>query len=252
MKRIARRGVVLQGGPGDHRPFVKDLWYTDRPDAPPIRVGFWNVHHGTNARQARPMFAQLVDELGIDLFIGNEIKRRSGILDLLRDDFGMRVRHAEPEFAIAAASDRFTVVRSRPLVMSEHDYWLERNMALAVVLHDRLADTRLKAISQHPPAHVVRKSHPTHHNVLAVHRDVAERNARIARQSTMPVLIGRDSNIDPRRDRPVHGGDWDWAYRGYDYIRSPEPTHGGPKHGRHIDELLTSGLSAAPPRGGSR
>lgn len=241
-------GAVLGRGPSDHRPFARDLWYVAHPGAPAVRTGFWNVHHGTRAPQARPNFERLIEDFGVQLLILNEVKRRSGILEMLRDDFGMRVRYSSPEFAIAVDAARFEVVRSRTLVMSEHDYWLDRNEALAVVLQDRKVDTQLKAIAQHPPAHIVRRTHPTFDNVLRVHKDVATRNARIARNSAMPVVIGRDSNIDPEKDRPVFRGDWDWAYRGFDYVRSPEATFGQRDRGRHIDELLTNRMRTNPPK----
>lgn len=252
MRTIPRRGLVLDNGPSDHRPFVKDLWYANRPSAPPVSVGFWNANHGTNARQARPTFYRMVHGLGVDLLILNEIKARSGIVDMLHDDFGYGVRWHAPEFAIAWDRERFGYVRSRPLVMSEHDYWLDRNEALRVVLHDGLADIDLKAISEHPPAHITLRHEPTFDNVLAVHRDVAARNARIARHSRMPLVIGRDSNIDPAKDRPVFGGGWGWAYAGpLTYVRSPEATFGDREHGRHIDELLIRGLLVAPHGGQS-
>lgn len=254
MAELVARGLVLDRGPSDHSPFVKPLWYTNRPEAPPVRVVFWNANHGTNDTRARPTFRRLVDDYGVHLLILNEIKQRSGIVDMLRDDFGLGVRWTAPEFAVAWSRDRFDFIRDRPLVMSEHDYWLERNEALAVVLHDTVADIDLKAISQHPPAHIARRRHKTFPNVLAVHKDVAARNARIMRNSQMPTVIGRDSNIDPRKDRPVLGRDWAWAYRGpLGYVRAPAPTHGGRQHGRHIDELLINdGLQAAPPQGGTR
>lgn len=241
MTTVPQRGLVLGRGPSDHSPLVKDLWYTDHPDAPPFRVGFWNVNHSTKERRARPTFKRL-QRLGVDVLIMNEVKARSGIVDMLHDDMGFGIRWHAPEFAIAWSRVRFGYLRSRPLVLSEHDYWLDRNEGLTVVLIDHLAGSELRVISEHPPAHISRRSHATFDNVLAVHKDIAAANQRIAEHSRMPVVIGRDSNIDPIKDRPVVGNDWAWAYRGLDYFRAPEPTRGG----RHIDELLIHDLRATP------
>jgi hypothetical protein len=242
---IPVKGLVLDRGPSDHSPFVKPLWYAKHPDAPPVTVGFWNVEHSTNERQARPTFEDMLD-LGVDLLILNEVKARSGIVDMLHDDLGLGIRWHAPEFAIAWSRARFGYLHSRPLVMSPDDYWLDQNEALAVVLLDHESGSQLKAVSEHPPAHISRAKDPTFDKVLAVHRDVGVRNALLAKHSRMPLVIGRDSNIDPVHDRPVYTHSWGWAYpKALDYVRSPAPTRGKV---RHIDELLTRGLLAEPPK----
>lgn len=237
--RMRRRGKVLAKGPSDHRPFVKDFWFSDAKDSR-FRAAFWNVHHGTTAAQAKPIFAE-IKRMGTDLIILNEVKRKSGIIALLKA-MGYMTAYNGPEFAIAWRPGAFDYIRDRDLVVSEHDYWLDRNEALFVALRHVATGQLLWAISEHTPAHISRRNHPTFNNVLEVHKEVSERNAKIsarAKRKGASVLIGRDGNIDPRKDRPVWNGTWDWVYEGYRYVRSPKPTFGAK---RHIDEMLVVNL----------
>lgn len=234
--KIPTKGVVLAKGPSDHKPFVRDLWFNRKTESR-FRVGFWNVHHGTTAKQARPTFMQM-KTMGVDLIIMNEVKRHSGILSLLRE-MGYGTAYNDPEFAIAWRKDAFEFRRDNDLVLSEENYWLDRNEALSVILEHKATGLLLRVISEHPPAHISRPDHATFDNVLEVHKDIGERNAKIANRTKIAALIARDSNIDPVRDRPVHQGNWRWAYEGWKYVRSPEPTFGSR---RHIDEMLVNGL----------
>jgi hypothetical protein len=243
--KIPVAGLVLSKGPSDHAPFVKDFWFSAR-DESRFRVGFWNLNHGTNANEASPLLSKM-KKLGCGLLILNEVKRSRGILELLRG-LGYEVAYNDPEFCVAWLPRLWEDRWDRDLVLSEHDYWLSRNEALLVRLEHKPTGRELKAISEHLPAHIVRRDHPTFENVLEVHKDAAQKNAKLAERTPddVAILIGRDSNIDPKRDRPVYRDTWDWAYKGYDYVRSPDPTHGG---SRHIDEFLTKGLRSRPAKG---
>lgn len=233
---IPAKGLVLAKGPSDHAPFIKDFWFGTNKHSR-FRAGFWNVHHGTSAKEAKPTFERMKG-LGVELLILNEVKRKSGIISLLRR-MGYVTAYTEPEFLIAWLPQAFDYRRDRGIVLSEHDYWLDRNEALSVVLSHNATGELLRVIDQHLPAHISRPSHPTFDNVLEVHKDAAKRNEKIAERTGFAVLIGRDSNIDPKNDRPVYQGTWAWAYKGYQYVRSPKPTHGA---SRHIDEFLIDGL----------
>jgi hypothetical protein len=190
----------------------------------------------------------MMKNMGVDLLVLNEVKRRSGIISTLRD-LGYATAYNDPEFLIAWLPASFEFVNERDMVLSEHDYWLSRNEGLSVTLRHKKADRKVRVIDEHPPAHISRPNHPTFPNVLEVHKDVAAKNERMSKRSDetgVPVLIMRDSNIDPLKDRPVYQDSWKWAYRGYKYVRSPEPTFGSR---RHIDEALIHGLHARRPLG---
>lgn len=253
---IPTRGLVLEGGTSDHRPFLKDLWYSapGMRAADPVRFCTFNCAKGdVGDRGRRDDLDKVVERIldfEPDILGWQEVKPGDGILRFLRD-VGYRVRYESPEFLVAGHRRRFDVVKWSGLIMSEHNYWLDRNEALSVVFEDKLVGVDLRAISSHPPAHIVRKDHPTWQNVYEVHKDVAARRRRIARngvKNNLPTVDMRDSNIDPRKDRPAVGRNWDWAYFNgpMKYIRAPEPTHGG-ANGRHIDEMGCVLMSRTPP-----
>jgi hypothetical protein len=243
---IPLEGVVLDGGKSDHNPYIRRLWYDQRPGAPGVTFCTFNIHR-MNANELEPVWERIL-RYSPDVLGWQEVKAGKGVLKMIQRA-GYHVEWEGPEFMVAYERERFNIAKSRDLVMSEHDYWLERNEALLVKAWDRHAEIYLKTISSHPPAHIVRRTHPSFENVLEVHKDVARKEERIAENSPGPVVVLRDSNIDPHRDRPVHNGTWSWAYRGYRYFRAPEGTHGR-RDGRRIDEIKGSRMSATPVRKG--
>lgn len=235
--KIPAKGVVLPKGPSDHHPFVKDFWLSRDKDSQ-FRVGFWNAAK-VSATKANGTIAEM-QSMGCDLIVLNEAKRKSGIIALLRKR-GYHTAYNDPEFLIAWLPGTFEFVNDRDMVMSDHDYWRDKNEALSVVLRRKIVNEKVRVIDEHPPAHVSRPSHPSFDKVLEVHKDVAAKNEKIAKRTTerrIAALIARDSNIDPRKDRPVYQGSWKWAYKGWKYHRAPEPT----RQNRHIDEMLSVGL----------
>lgn len=246
--RVPPQGVVLDGGPSDHDPYLRRLYYTQRPDAPGVVFCTFNIRRSSR-RQLQPVFDRIM-RYEPDVLGWQEVKPGDGIFEMV-SAAGFVWRYEGPEFLVAYHRDRFLIANERSLVMSEHDYWLERNEALLVKAWDRQAEIFLKTVSSHPPAHIVKRTHPSFENVLEVHLDVARKEARIARNSPGPVAVLRDSNIDPLRDRPVHDGNWKWAYRDYEYFRAPEGTH-GPPNSRRIDEIKGSKLTARRPGKGQR
>ncbi len=123
--------------------------------------------------------------------------------------------------------------------MSTEEYWAGVNRALLLVLADRSKGGRhIKLMSYHPPAHVQSPKHVTNEKVMRVHRQFAEKRARIALRGDLPFLSQGDSNIDPQRGWKPKGG-WDFMFGDpLTYLRPKSPTHGQ----RTIDEFMARKL----------
>lgn len=248
---VQRASKVLDSGPSDHRPVLMDLALRESPRQRAIHVAVWNVNHDTNAREAAPVFERIMAH-DPDVLILQEIQRdKDGILPFLSKEYNLRYRHGEPEFAVCwQGRGRFTYRRHFVPVMSKTPYWLEHNRALVVVLEDSVTDEVIEFASEHPPAHVQAPGHVTHDKVMKVHHEFVDKRhqlVRKAREKGYHSCWAGDSNIDPLIGWEPPGG-WDWAYdrkqSGLNYVRAPEPTHGG--H-RHIDEgQISDGLVSKP------
>lgn len=191
-----------------------------------------------NRDQITPIFKRVLNDGPVDIFGLQEVKIGDGIEGMLRD-WGYRTLYNTPEFCLAAGP-RFTILREAELVMSEEDYWLERNEALVGVVVDTETGRMLKCLIGHPPAHIADKSHPSWENVYEVHKDYVQRANAIGRNSKMEVITFEDTNIDFVKDKPVVGNDWGWWFDGpFKPNRAPSGTHGG-EDSRRIDFLRTT------------
>lgn len=205
----------------------------------PVKVATWNVNHFTSGSEALPTLRTL-KKADVEILFLQEVKLNRGILQVL-NRLGYKVRHARPEFAIAWDPHRFEYISGHPVVMSEKDYWLDRNKALVVVLRDRRSHDRLKLISYHPPAHVQVPSHPTHDEVMPVLRDADRKWDKIARRTKFPTLGCGDINVDYNKGW-APPDDWEFLRDPpYNVHIAPEPTHGN----RRIDECRDDGFYRA-------
>jgi exonuclease III len=199
-----------------------------------------------NRTQITPIFERVFNDGPVDIWGLQEVKVGDGIENMMRD-WGYKTAYNTPEFCLAIGP-RFTLLRENELVMSEEDYWLERNEALVGVVVDTETGRMLKLLIGHPPAHIADKSHPSWENVYEVHKDYVQRANAIGRNSKMEVITFEDANIDFVRDNPVVGKDWGWWFDGpYKPNRAPSGTHEN-ENGRRIDYLRTTdGLAVAAP-----
>lgn len=197
-----------------------------------IRAVTFNVHRAEPTRAVRAVFRELDQERRRNLYLLQEVKARTGLVDMLREDFALGVVHVEPEFAVAFDRERFEHIRHRRILMSPVRYWTI-NYALLVILRDNATGRRLKVVSYHPPAHVQVPKHPTFPKVSRVLRDWDDRIDTLARRSRTAVLAGGDLNVDTGKGWHPRGG-WGWLTDGpLDQVRAPRPTHGK----RRIDDF---------------
>lgn len=191
-----------------------------------------------NREQITPIFERVLNDKPVDVFGLQEVKIGDGIEPMLKD-FGFVTAYNDPEFCLAVGP-RFTLLRDRDLVMSEEDYWLERNEGLVGVAVDNKTGKLIKFLIGHPPAHIADKTHPSWDNVYEVHKDYVQRANAIGRNSKMEVMTFEDNNIDFVKDRPAVGNDWGWFFDGpFKPNRAPSGTHGG-EDSRRIDYLRTT------------
>lgn len=206
------------------------------PNSPLIRAVNWNVNHSSDADDVRPMIKKIIKNRRPNYWALQEVQGDDGIAELLRDEFGLAVRRVEPEFLIAVDPTRFKFLHTHAAIMSEHDYWKERNLAQVSLLWDNEVETKLRGMSYHPPAHVQVPKHVTFDNVMQVHRDFAKKHRQIAlRGKDVPFISSGDSNIDPKRGwKPKDGWDW-WFGDPLRYVPPVSATHG---KARMIDQFM--------------
>lgn len=198
-----------------------------------IRACTWNVNHDSRAADVAATIGETV-ERGVDLWLLQEVKRRSGIVEWLRGE-GLGVCYVEPEFAIAWRRDRFKYVRHSRVLMSPTRYWT-LNYALKAKLWDIPAGRPLKVITYHPPAHVQAPRHVTFPRVSKVLREWDASLDRIGRRSRPRVLAGGDDNVDEHKGWHPQGG-WGFLLDGrLTQVAAPRPTRGG----RRIDDFRTN------------
>lgn len=202
-----------------------------------FRACTWNVHHSNGNKEIAP-FAKKFADLGVDIFLLQEVKPRKGALDPFTR-LGYRSKYASPEFAIAWRPERFEYIRSRKLLMSPLRYWT-LNYALTVVLRDKRTGKKvLRTLTYHPPAHVQRPEHVTFNKVTAVLHDVVKKWNRISRRGNIDAhLYGGDDNVDENTGWSPKGG-WDFMVNGpLEQVQAPRGTHGN----RQIDDFRIRGL----------
>jgi hypothetical protein len=233
------RGRVLDGGPSDHRPFIRDLWV--------IMLGAWvRVVTFNLAKHNAIELANVIGSihrLRPSIWLLQEVKRHGhGQRDpvkLLRS-LGYRVIYVRPEFAIAIDRELWSFRRHWRALMSPVEYWTINYALVSVLEH---ADTGLlvKAVSAHPPAHVQAPKHPSWSKVWRVLHDWAEKARRLARRGwgrVDAVIMGLDLNVDTDTGWSPPAG-WGFIDEGaLELINPPKPTRGG----RGIDVLMTRGI----------
>lgn len=226
---------TLPAGPSDHKPIVCDFDYSARRLHMPFRAAGWNSR-SPKLTAASTRVLNAIAETKPHIVTWQESSQQ--LLDYFGRHHGFRHRFAEPEFGVSWNPGRFEYVRHHRTLMSPVEYWTI-NYALVVVLRDVLADTELKVLSYHFPAHVQVPKHPSHAKVMAVHRDAAAKRRRMAQASPMPFLSQGDSNIDPLHGwAPEDGWDWQFDREPLQYVRPGDFTSGR----RVIDEWNVAGL----------
>ena len=205
--------------------------------APSFDVVTFNIEKH-NRDQIFPVFERMLNDAPVDIFGLQEVKIGDGIEPMLKE-LGYVTAYNDPEFCLAVGP-RFTLLRDRDIVFSEHDYWLDQNEGLVGVATDTQTGKLIKLVIGHPPAHIKDRSHVTWDNVYEVHTDYVRRINTIGRESKMEVITFEDTNSDFVKDDPVVGANWGWWYDGpFKPNRAPEGTHGG-LDGRHIDYVRTT------------
>lgn len=240
------KGRVLEGGPSDHRPFIRDLWL--------IVIGAWvRVVTFNTAKHSAVELANVfgtVHRLRPSIWLLQEVKRhgfgKHDPVKLLRR-LGYRVIYVRPEFAIAIDPGLWRFNRHWRALMSPVKYWTI-NYALVSVIEWLETDQLVKAVSAHPPAHVQRPSHPSWAKVMHVLHDWADKARRIARRHAdrvAAVIMGLDLNVDTDKGWHPPGG-WGFIDEGaLELINPPTPTRGG----RGIDVLMVDGIDIDKERG---
>jgi hypothetical protein len=201
-----------------------------------FRAMTWNVHHSSTGKELAPKVNQFIDELGVDIFLLQEVKPSKNALDPFQKK-GYRWRYASPEFAIVWNPNRFKYVKHRKVLMSPIKYWT-LNYALIVTLEDLRTGNRVRCMSYHPPAHVQAPKHVTFQKVSTVLRDVVKKWNRLAKRGPRYDLYGGDDNVDENTGWSPKG-DWDFMLNGpLTQIQAPRGTHGK----RQIDDFRVRNL----------
>lgn len=235
--------VVLTGGPSDHRPFIQSFRFTDGGGG--FTAATYNLHRSTG-NELEGMFER-IEEHDASVLLLQELKPRRGVKGTLRK-LGYRLKSVLPEFGIAWKHDEWEYVRHWRPLMSPTEYWTI-NYALVVVLKHRKTGKVVKFMTYHPPAHVQAPKHPTFQKVSKVLREVVRKWNKIARRNTKHIdacCFAGDDNVDEFKGWEPDGDGWEFMLHGpLRQVRAPDPTHGGVKHGRKIDDFrIDKGLRA--------
>lgn len=242
-RHIPADGVVLDRGPSDHNPFICDFGF----EIGSFRALTYNVEHGHDALDLADVF-DAIEAVAPSVWLLQEIKRYPHNLDVVRDlrRRGLRVKYAEPEFAIAWDPAVWEYVRSWRPLMAPTKYWTT-NYALVVVLRHKRTGRLGKFVTVHPPAHVQAPKHKTFTVVSRVLREwkvtldrIARRNfnRRNERYGIDFVLTGGDENVALDKGWKPAGG---WAFLTDGPLQVVDPP-AGTRGNRKIDRFRVRGL----------
>lgn len=201
----------------------------------------WNVFHGTQVNELRPILKALLDRDQVTLILAQEASDRN--VRQMFEDQGLEIAYHPPQYVIARVPAVWAAkTPGRGVVLSQTGFLsargtLRHSEAVVQQLIHRETGRVLRAMSYHTPAHVqIREPAPA--RVRAAIESAQKWRRMADRAETNAILFGGDDNVDEDgafMDRLKWFRD---RYTGLRQVQSPDPTHGR----RRIDDFRIRGL----------